>query len=35
MIVRSWDVLPPASKHTLTTAFAELGRRINAVKAMC
>jgi aromatic ring-opening dioxygenase catalytic subunit (LigB family) len=32
MIVRSWDVLPPACKNTLTTAFAELGRRINAAR---
>ena len=32
MIVRSWDVLPIASRHTLTTAFAELGRRINAAR---
>ena len=32
MIVRSWDVLPPSTKHTLTAAFAELGRRINAAR---
>ena len=33
MIVRSWDVLPAACKDTLTTAFTELGRRINAACA--
>ena len=32
MMVRSWEVLPSACKHTLTTAFAELGRRINAAR---
>jgi len=32
MIVRSWDVLPSATRTTLTTAFAELGRRINAAR---
>ena len=33
MIVRDWDALPPASKQSLMTAFAELGRRINAARA--
>ncbi len=33
LIVRNWDVLPAATKNTLTTAFAELGRRINAARA--
>lgn len=33
MIVRSWDALPATTKTTLTTAFAELGKRINAARA--
>ncbi len=33
LIVRNWDVLPSGTKNTLTTAFAELGRRINAARA--
>jgi aromatic ring-opening dioxygenase catalytic subunit (LigB family) len=33
MIVRSWDVLTPDCKRTITTSFEELGRRINAVRA--
>jgi aromatic ring-opening dioxygenase catalytic subunit (LigB family) len=32
LIVRNWDVLPAAMKTTLTTAFTELGRRINAAR---
>jgi aromatic ring-opening dioxygenase catalytic subunit (LigB family) len=32
LIVRNWDVLPAATKDTLTTAFTELGRRINAAR---
>ena len=33
MIVRKWDALTPAIRHTLTSAFDELGRRINAARA--
>ena len=33
LIVRNWDVLSEACKATLTAAFDELGRRINAVGA--
>ncbi len=33
LIVRMWDVLAPATQTTLTTAFAELGKRINAARA--
>ena len=33
LIVRKWDALTPACKNTLTTAFDELGRRINAARA--
>ena len=33
MIVRSWDTLPAACQNTITTAFTELGRRINAARA--
>ncbi len=32
LIVRNWDVLPAATRNTLTAAFTELGRRINAVR---
>ena len=32
LIVRNWDVLPAATRSTLTTAFTELGRRINAAR---
>ncbi len=32
MIVRSWDALPAACRDTLTSAFAELGRRIQAAR---
>ncbi len=33
LIVRNWDVLPAATQTTLTAAFGELGRRINAARA--
>ena len=33
MIVRKWDALTAACKSTITTAFDELGRRINAARA--
>ena len=33
LIVRKWDALTPACKTTITTAFDELGRRINAARA--
>ncbi len=33
LIVRNWDVLPAATKHTLTSAFTELGKRVNAARA--
>lgn len=33
LIVRAWDALPAASQHTLTSTFAELGRRINRARA--
>ncbi len=33
LIVRKWDVLTPACKSAITTAFDELGKRINAARA--
>ena len=32
LIVRNWDVLPMATQAALTTAFTELGKRINAAR---
>lgn len=32
LIVRNWDVLPAATQATLTSAFGELGRRIDAAR---
>jgi aromatic ring-opening dioxygenase catalytic subunit (LigB family) len=33
LIVRKWDALTPACQATITAAFDELGRRINAARA--
>jgi aromatic ring-opening dioxygenase catalytic subunit (LigB family) len=33
MIVRNWDALTPDCRHQITTAFEDLGRRINAARA--
>jgi aromatic ring-opening dioxygenase catalytic subunit (LigB family) len=32
MIIRNWDILAPAERDTLTTAYDELGRRMRAAK---
>jgi len=32
MIVRNWDVLAPADRETIASAFGELGRRMRAAK---